>query len=348
MLRTPIITALSCLGLVACCARALPAAEVPAVSFPSFAAIVDGVQPKMVKIYGAGGLKGLESYQTGMLISAEGHVLTVWSYVLDSDVITVTLHDGRKFEAKLLGADPRLEIAVLKIEATDLPHFTLAEAVEGQGGMRVLAFSNLFGVATGNEPTSVLHGSISVKAPLNARSGAFQTPYRGQVYVLDAITNNPGAAGGALTSRSGRLLGLLGKELRNSLNNTWLNYSIPVGELRGSVDDILAGKLLSRTPAELRKPERAINLAALGIVLVPDVLDRTPPFIDSVRKGSPAAAAGLRADDLVIFANDRLTQSCKLLREEVSFIEHDSQLKLTVMRDQELIDVTLQAPTEDK
>ena len=51
------------------------------------------------------------------MISPEGHILTVWSYVLDTDYITATLADGRKFEAKLLGADPRLEVAVLKIDA---------------------------------------------------------------------------------------------------------------------------------------------------------------------------------------------------------------------------------------
>ena len=82
-------------------------------------------QRKTVKIYGAGGLRGLEAYQSGFLISADGYVLTVFSHVLDSDTITVTLDDGRKFEAKLLGADPRLEVAVLKIDAADLPHFDL-------------------------------------------------------------------------------------------------------------------------------------------------------------------------------------------------------------------------------
>ncbi|HVW37927.1 MAG TPA: serine protease, partial [Pirellulales bacterium] len=75
---------------------------------PSFAAVIRGVQPKIVKIYGAGGFRGLEPYQSGFLVSPAGHVLTAWSYVLDTDYITVTLDDGRKFEAKLLGADPRL------------------------------------------------------------------------------------------------------------------------------------------------------------------------------------------------------------------------------------------------
>ena len=96
---------------------------------PSFAAVVRGVQPKIVKIYGAGGFRGLEPYQSGFLISPEGHVLTVWSYVLDTEFITVTLDDGRKFEAKLLGADPRLELALLKIEAADLPYFDLAQEI---------------------------------------------------------------------------------------------------------------------------------------------------------------------------------------------------------------------------
>ena len=68
---------------------------------------IDQAQTKMVKIYGAGGFRSLESYQSGMLISAQGHILTVLSHALDTDYISVTLSDGRKFEAKLLGADPR-------------------------------------------------------------------------------------------------------------------------------------------------------------------------------------------------------------------------------------------------
>jgi S1-C subfamily serine protease len=71
------------------------------------------VQRKVVKIYGAGGMKELEAYQTGILISAEGHVLTVQSYVLDTDDLAVVLDDGRKFKAEVLGVDPVRELAVL-------------------------------------------------------------------------------------------------------------------------------------------------------------------------------------------------------------------------------------------
>ena len=75
----------------------------------------------------------MEAYQSGMLISPEGHILTAFSHVLDTDYITAVLADGRKFEAKLLGADPRLEVAVLKIDAAGLPCFDLGKAAKRRG-----------------------------------------------------------------------------------------------------------------------------------------------------------------------------------------------------------------------
>jgi len=325
------------------CLLAAPAAR----ASQSLADVIDAVQPKIVKIYGAGGVAGLESYQSGYLISAEGHVLTVFSYVLDTNHISVTLDDGRRFEGKLLGADPQLDLAVLKIEATELPHFKLAEAVPAEPGTRVLAFSNLFGVATGDEDASVMQGMVSALAELDARRGVYKTPYRGSVYVLDAITNNPGAAGGTLTDRRGRLLGMLGKELRSAVNDTWLNYALPIASLRPAVDDILAGKVRPRSASDARsRPQQSLELELLGLVLVPDVLERTPPFVDDLRSGSPAAVAGLRRDDLVLFVNGRLIQSCKDLRDELTYIDRADEVRLTVMRDQQLIEVVLQAPKE--
>src|SRR5687768_12800242 len=100
----------------------------------SLADVIDQTQPKVVKIFGAGGLRGLEAYQSGFLISDQGHVLTAWSYVLDSDAVTVYLNDGRKFQAEVVGMDPRSEIAVLKIDGEGLPHFNLDEAVPLEAG----------------------------------------------------------------------------------------------------------------------------------------------------------------------------------------------------------------------
>ena len=308
----------------------------------SFAETIQQTQPKIVKIFGAGGLQGLEAYQSGFLIGSEGHILTVWSYVLDSDGTTVYLNDGRKFTAELVGMDPRTEIAVLKIDAQNLPHFNLDEAAQLSGGARVLAFSNLYGVAYGNEPASVLHGVVTAKTDLAARRGAFETNYRGPAYVLDAMTNNPGAAGGALTDRRGRLAGLLGKELRSSASNIWLNYAIPIEELSATASDIIAGKFRPQPRGEdEKKPKEAHTLAALGIILVPDFLPKTPPFVEMVRPGSPAAKAGVRIDDLVLFINDRVVQSCDLLANELSYIDKLDPVRLTLQRGQELIDVSI-------
>ena len=314
----------------------------PPVPAQDLAAVSLTVQPKMVKIYGAGGIQGLESYQSGFLVSKEGHVLTVWSYVLDTEFITTILDDGRRFQAELVGADPRLEIAILKIDAEDLDFFDRSTEKELNVGSRILAFSNLYGVATGDEPTSVLHGVVAARTTLDARRGVFKTPYRGPVYVLDAITNNPGAAGGALTDHHGRLAGILGKELRNSLTNTWLNYSIPISQLNQAIDDILAGKSRPRTDDDMAKrPARPHTLAGLGLVMVPDVLAKTPPYIDAVRRGSLAEKSGLRPDDLVLFVGDRLIPSCEALRNEISFIDQIDEVHLVVQRDDDLLDLVL-------
>lgn len=332
----PLPSRLAC-GLAWLCLAAAPAA-----AQTTFSQVIDVVQPKMVKVYGAGGLRGLEAYQSGFLISDTGHVLTVWSYVLDTEYVTVTLDDGRKFEAALLGADPRLELAVLKIDAEGLDHFDLGAAVELETGDRVLAFSNLYGVATGDEPASVLHGIVTAQWSLSARRGTFETPYRGPVYVVDAMTNNPGAAGGALTDRQGNLAAVLGKELKNSLNNTWLNYGIPIAEVVEAVQDIRDGKVRPRTEEEeVDKPDQPHTLAELGIYLEPDILPKTPPFVSGVRAGSPAERAGIRSDDLVLFVNDRIVASCNRVRDELSYVDRIDELRLTVQRGQELKDFVL-------
>ena len=114
--------------LILCASIAVAASERPS----EMASILERIQAKMVKIYGAGGYRGLESYQSGMLISPQGHILTAYSHVLDTDYITAYLADGRKFEAKLLGADPRLDAAVLKIDSEDLPYFDLDRAAKAE------------------------------------------------------------------------------------------------------------------------------------------------------------------------------------------------------------------------
>lgn len=316
----------------------------------SLAALARDVQPKVVKIYGAGGMRGLEAYQSGMLISAEGDVLTAWSYVLDSDDVAVVLDDGRRFTATLVGADPLTEVAVLKIDPDkeQLPYFKLNQSEAVDVGTRVLAFSNLFGIATGNESVSMLQGYISAVAPLAARRGGFSTNYRGEVYIVDAATNNPGASGGALVDAHGQLLGMLGKELRSELTGTWLNYALPVSAFASTVESIRAGDFTPQPLTEADRPDHPLTLAALGIVLVPNVVSRTPPYVDRVLPDTPADKAGLRPDDLLVMIDTNVVASRQQADSIIERCERDATVRVAVLRDETLLEFSLSAAADSK
>ena len=298
----------------------------------SYQSVCRDTQPKMVKINGGGGVRGWEAYQSGFCISADGLILTAWSYVLDVDSVKVTLDDGQKFDAKLVGYDPKIEIAVLKIEADGLPHFRLDAAVPAKLGNRILAFSNLYGVAAGDEPYSVQAGVVGAITNLSSRRGAFDSAYRGEVYLLDAITNNPGATGGAICDRKGRLVGMIGKELRDKQLGTWLNFALPISSIVDSVQEIRSGKMVVESKPTGRKPSEPMTLDLLGLVLVPDVVDRTPPFVDRIVLNSAADSAGLMPDDLIISVNGNLCTSIQAFAELLEFIDRDSTVELMIRR----------------
>lgn len=328
----------------------LIAALAPACFAQSGAETIRQAMPKMVKIFGAGKIRNLHGYGTGFLITKEGHIATVWNHVLDADEVTVVLSDGRRYQAKLVNAEPQLDLAVIKIQATglNLPHFDLKKAAKAGPGTRVLAFSNMFKVATGDEPISVMNGVIAAKTKLTARRGVFEIPYDGTVYVVDAITNNPGSGGGVLMTRDGKLLAMVGREVRNTKTNTWMNYAIPISELRDTVSDILANKFVRREKKNGDDNPNRYSSLDFGIVMIPDVVFRTPAYIDSVIPGSAAAKAGLRPDDLVLFVNDELIQSNKTLGGELGRLEGGDTLKLIVRRGSKLITVSLNVPKKSK
>jgi serine protease Do len=307
----------------------------------SFRNVVRQVQAKMVKIVGGGGVRGWEPYQSGFCISEDGYVLTSWSYVLEAEVVSVTLDDGQKYDGKLVGYDPQLEIAVLKIDTNGLSHFKLDSAVPARPGSRVLAFSNLYGVATGNDPVSVQSGVVSAITKLASRRGAFSTAFTGDVYLVDAITNNPGATGGVVCDRKGRLVGMIGKEFVDAKLDTWLNFAIPIDALINSVSEIRNGSMVVQDRSQTRKPSEPMTLNLLGIVLVPDVVDRTPPFVDRVVPGSLADKVGLRLDDLIISIDGQLCSNIKALEQQLEYVDRDAKMKLSVRRGREFVEVTI-------
>jgi serine protease Do len=290
----------------------------------------------VVKIYGAGGLRGLEAYQSGIILSPDGRIATAMSTVLDSEVIDCVLDDGRRFEATLVGVDPRRELAVLSIDATDLPAAVPAEG-RAAAGTRVLAVSNLFGVAVGDERASVQRGVIATVVPLEARRGAADAPYTGTVYVFDFTTNNPGSPGGAVVDSRGRLLGMIGKELRSSAGGIWLNYALPIDEVLAGCEAIVAGGGTTATAAAAPP----FDLKLLGIVFVPDLLDRTPPFVEAVLPGSAATRAGLASDDLLIAVGGRAVGSRAAVERAVGAIPAGDPVRLSVIRAGTVVDCDL-------
>lgn len=301
------------------------------------------IQKRVVKIYGAGGMKGLEAYQSGFLVSPEGHVATSWSYVLDVEPVVV-LDDGRRFESKIVGIQPSLELAVLKIEASELPFFTVGSELTAQWGDAVLAVSNLFGIAGGDEPASVMQGTVAAITNLDARRGTFKTPYRGKVLLLDLIANNPGAAGGALVDTAGNLVGMLGKELRDSSTGVWLNYALPIDALRKSLGDIIAGRTTTEPESSdpILKRDQSHNLVTLGLVLVPDVLESTPVYVDVVKEGSPAAKADLRPDDLILLVDGVRVSDQRTFNQQLRRIDRRDAVSVTIQRESDILPIRMQ------
>jgi len=342
----------------------------PATQSPALAPVIDEALKKSVKIYGAeaGGIHG---YQSGILVSPVGHILTALTSALQADPIVCVLDNGRKYDAKLVAADPIMEIALLKIPGSELPYFDIVSPQERNHpalsgtppqegnaqndgvatlGTQIYAVSNPFNIAQKNERVTVQKGYVAALTKLSARRGVFETPYKGDIIVVDITTNNPGSCGGALISaESGELLGMLGKELRNNENHSWLNFAIPTYTWSDWVQSAMkdGGTISLFTEKSVREqemiPEDTIKIFQnWGILFVTSVSRRTPPFIDSVQPDSEAAKLGLQPDDLIVMVNGQLTPSLSAVEYFIHQVPAEQPVVLTIERDGTLRDVTLQ------
>jgi serine protease Do len=327
----------------------------------SFADTAAEVNKKCVKLFGAGGFRGLASYGTGVVVSPDGYILTVASHILDTQDLRVHMHDGQRLHAKVIVVEPELDIALIKIleKVDDLPYFDLPKAAQNpieEAGTGVLAFSNQFQIATMDEPMSVQRGRIEAFSKMTARKGVHEAPYSGEVYFIDAIACNPGAGGGALTTRKGELIGIIGKELKNTLSETWINYAIPIQakvEVRTgdqtrtvSILEIVEKKDQYKVAGKGDKKEKFG--AYTGIVMVPNVVERTPPYVEEVAPNSPAARAGVKPDDLIVYVDGVQVVSIKDYREVIETIRPDQEVKLEVRRLDKLTTLTLKVESPKK
>lgn len=343
----------------------------PASASDPFDVVADKVNQKLVKLFGAGGFRGVANYGTGILISPDGHILTGASQMLDASELVVHLYDGRKMKAVVVVTEPELDIALVKIKVDgkkpdeptglDLPFYDISEVVKrplAEPGDWVLAFGNCYEFAMRDEAVTVQRGVVAAYAKLHGRRGIFDFPYAGDVYVVDAVTNNPGMVGGALTDRKGNLLGILGREMKNTLSETFINYAIPIGAkvdlkdgdktITVSIPDFVV-KAMKGQYKPVDRPKAVVGLGGYhGIVFVPNILTRTPPYIEDVRPGSPAAQVGLKADDLVSFIDGEPIYSVTAFNDYIKRTRPGTTIRLEVRRGDNLQTIELKLTEHPK
>jgi serine protease Do len=238
-------------------------------------------------------VRGLGS---GFIVSSDGYILTNNHVVANATRVTVGLPDGRIFTAKVIGADPSTEVALVKIEATGLPTLPLGDDSTVQVGDGVMAVGNPLGLNF-----TVTSGIISAKG----RSGSLRDLFQPRYAVVDFLQTdavvNPGNSGGPLVDMEGRVIGINTAIASNTGTYTGYSFAVPVSIARIIMEElrkdghahhaILGVSVQDVGPADAR----AAGLSAIRGAFVAAVPDRS----------SPAASAGIQAGDVIIGVNGR-------------------------------------------
>ena len=313
--------------------------ENPAPNAGPFAAAIAYANQRTVQVYGAG-IGREPGYASGLIVSAQGHILTAQGVYLAAERLRVVLPDGSEHLAKVERRSVPLQAVLLKIEAATPQHFILPEKGVARKGDWVLSVSNAFKVAVGREKPSVNLGIVSLRTELDAKRGTQDVHYEGDVLLIDAITSNPGAPGGALVGVSGELVGMIGKIIEGRSTNTRLNYAVPADLLQKFV----AGKLLAANPIE--PPPSAGEKVDLGIRIFRLGGKKSPAYVDRVLPNSLAAKAGIKPDDLVVTIGDETVRDVEdYLRIEAT-LAAGQPIVLGVKRKVELLEITIGAGDE--
>ncbi len=308
-----------------------------------FAKAIETAQHRTVRIYGAG-IGREHGYATGILVSADGLILTADGIYLAGRRLNVMLPDGRLYPATLVRRAPQIQTALIKIDAKTPTHFTLPQKPVGEAGDWVVAVSNAFKVADRGEPLSVNLGVISQRDALDTKRRMTEMQVKSDVIIIDAITANPGAPGGAVVTADGRLAGMIGKLIQSGDTNTWLNYAVPSDVLHRFVagkpltDDANDGGPKVVTP--VGKPYVGIRLFTLSG-------KRAPAYVDRVLPGSPAAEAGLRKDDLILAIGDDRVPNIRAAEGALATLKPGEETTFTVKRRSTILPIRI-TPTAVK
>ena len=305
-----------------------------------FQKLVDQNQPKMAKVFGAGAGR-VDAFATGLIVSEQGHVLTSQGVFLDGREVNVVLNDGSEYQATVIRRNRVYQIALLKIAAETPEYFELSKDPVGEKGDWVLALTNAFRVADKDEPVSATAGIISLRTELEARLTTRDVAYDGQLVLIDAITSNPGAAGGAVITADSGLVGMVGKVISSSETNTRLNYAVPSSVLLSFLNDEQSEEMV-KDPVET-----ATGNADLGIVLFKLGGRSDPAYVDRVRRGTPAAKAKLRPDDMIVSIAGEKIGTVKEYESAVKSLRAGEEIFIIIKRGTEILRLPI-TPQERK
>ena len=298
----------------------------------SLQSTIDGAQPAMVKVFGAAAGK-VEGVATGFAVSKDGLVLTSQGVFLDGKRVRVVLADGSSYTASILKRDRQRQLALLKIDAELSNWFELSEKSIVQQGDWVVAICNAFKVADKAEPISATLGIVSLQSEMDAKLSKRDYAFRGELFLIDAITSNPGAAGGAVLTADGRLAGLVGKIINSSDTNTRLNYAVPCNVLHAFVN----GDEKSSNSVAAEAPEVEKEIGELGIQVFLQGGRKSAAYVDRVRRGSPAAKAGMKADDVIVSINGEKIATVKDFQDTIKTLAVGEEVLLIYKRANQLV-----------
>ncbi|MBI5335909.1 MAG: Do family serine endopeptidase [Burkholderiales bacterium] len=263
---------------------------------------------------------------SGVIVAAEGYVLTNNHVIDHMDDIEVMLHDGRKARARLIGADPETDIAVLKIDLEKLPAITFGDSDTLEVGDVVLAIGNPFGVGQ-----TVTSGIVSALGRNQLGINTFEN------FIQTDAAINPGNSGGALVDAGGHLVGINSAIYSRSGGNLGIGFAIPVSTARQVMESLIRDGQVTRgwigvEPRDLT-PEMA---ETFGLSIQQGVL------ITGILHNGPAAQAGLRPGDVVLQVGDTpVTQTAQLLS-AVAALKPHTTTKIIVQRGKQRVELTVQ------
>lgn len=296
--------------------------------------LIDSKLPSIVKVHGASGLAGLEAYASGVVVSKEGHILSLDLIQIQKDRTRVVFPDGSVHFAELLPPDERMGLRLLKVDPEELG-FELQpmwpDTGEVRNGSFVISLGNCYRLAEFSEKVSAMFGVVCgrVSSKLRFRMSSVDD-YDGELILTDAA-NNPGHYGGALISLDGRWIGLNGRMVESKETNTDLSVAVPSADLLPYLEEYVLGKE--------RAEEDAVEVIPVhhGIRLFDRGGQQSPPaYVERVSRRSPAGKLRLRPDDLIVRIDEHRVQSCAEFRRVMRKFKPGDTVTLTYKRGDEI------------